>query len=73
MCYNSKNNLSPQQQIDLAAEQLRSMLAPFARGQQDLDNMIDWAKHNANAYEAWLEGKSAEMLIELYQADYIER
>lgn len=56
MRYNSKNNLSPQQQIDLAAEQLRSMLAPFARGQQDLDNMIDWAKHNAKAYEAWLEG-----------------
>lgn len=67
------NNFSPQQQIDLAAEQLRSMLAPFAHGQQDLDNMIDWAKHNAKAYEACLEGKPAEMLIELYQADYIVR
>lgn len=46
--------LSPQQQIDLAAEQQRLMLAPFARSQQDMDNMIGWAKHNAKAYEAWL-------------------
>lgn len=46
------NNLTPQQQIDLAAEQLRLMLAPFARNQQELDSMIDWAKHNAKAYES---------------------
>ncbi len=63
------NTVSPQQQIDLAAEQLRLMLAPFARNQQELDRIIDWAKHNAKAYEAWREGKPAEMLIELYQAD----
>ena len=63
------NTLTPQQQIDLAAEQLRLMLAPFARNQHELDSMIDWAKHNAKAYEAWREGKSAEMLMELYQAD----
>lgn len=63
------NNLIPQQQIDLAAEQLRLMLAPFARNQHELDSMIDWAKHNAKAYEAWCEGNPAEMLMELYQAD----
>lgn len=63
------NTLTPQQQIDLAAEQLRLMLAPFARNQQELDSMIDWAKHNAKAYEAWYEGKPAEMLMELYHAD----
>lgn len=66
------NNLTPQQQIDQATEQLRLMLAPFARSQQDMDNMIDWAKHNAKAYEAWIEGKPVEMLIELYQADQIK-
>lgn len=63
------NTLTPQQQIDLAAEQLRLMMAPFARNQKELDRMIDWAKHNAKAYEAWCEGKPAEMLIELYQAE----
>ena len=63
------NTLSPQQQIDLAAEQLRLMLAPFARNLHELDSMIDWAKHNAKAYEAWREGKPAEMLMELYHAD----
>ena len=62
------NTLTLQQQFDLAAEQLRLMLAPFARSQQELDNMIDWAKHNAKAYEAWFEGKPAEMLLELYHA-----
>lgn len=64
--------LSPQQQMDLATEQLRLILAPFACSQQDMDNMIDGAKHNAKAYEAWLEGKPAEMLIELYQTDQIK-
>lgn len=63
------NNLTPQQQIDLTTEQLRLMLAPFARNQQKLDCIIDWAKHSAKAYEAWCEGKSVEMLMELYQAD----
>lgn len=63
------NNLTPQQQIDQAAEQLRLMLAPFAPNQQEFDSMIDWAKHNAKAYEAWREGKPAGMLIELYQAE----
>lgn len=63
------NNLSPQQHIDLAAEQLRSKMAPFARNQQELDCMIDWAKHNVEAYEAWYEGKPADMLMELYQAE----
>ena len=59
------NNLTPQQQIDLAAERMRLMLAPFARNQHELDSMIDWAKRNAKAYEAWREGKPAEMLVEL--------
>lgn len=63
------NTLTPQQQIDLAAEQLRLMLAPFARNLHELDSMIDWAKHNVKAYEAWREGKPAEMLMELYHAD----
>lgn len=63
------NNLTPQQQIDQAADQLKLILAPFARNQQELDSVIDWAKHNAKAYEAWREGKPAEMLMELYQAD----
>lgn len=63
------NNLTPQQQIDRAAEQLRSMLAPFVQNQHELDKMIDWAKHNAKAYEAWCEGKPAEILLEQYQAD----
>lgn len=63
------NILTPQQQIDLAAEQLRLMLAPFAQNQHELDSIIDWAKHNTKAYEAWREGKPAEMLIELYQAE----
>lgn len=53
------NNLTPQQDIDLTAEQLRLMSAPFARNQHELDSMIDWAKHNAKAYEAWREGKPA--------------
>lgn len=65
------STLTPQQQIDLAAEQQRLMLAPFARNQHELDSMIDWAKHNAKAYEAWREGKPAKMLIELYQTDQI--
>ena len=59
------NNLTPQQQIDLAAERMRLMLAPFALNQHELDSMIDWAKRNAKAYEAWREGKPAEMLVEL--------
>lgn len=63
------STLTPQQQIDLAAEQLRLMLVPIARIQYKLDCMIDWAKHNAKAYGAWCEGNPAEMLIELYQAD----
>lgn len=63
------NKPTPQQQIDFAAEQLRLMMAPFARNQKELDRMIDWAKHNAKAYEAWYEGKPAEMLMELYHAD----
>ena len=63
------NNLTPQQQIDLAAEQLRLMLAPWASNQQELDSMIDWAKHNVKAYAALCEGKPAEMLMELYHAD----
>lgn len=67
------NKPTPQQQIDLAAEQLRLMLAPFARNQHELDSIIDWAKHNAKAYEAWCEGKPAEMLMELYQADQSQR
>lgn len=67
------NNLTPQQQIDLAAEQLRLVLAPFARNQHELDSIIDWAKHNTKAYEAWCEGKPAEMLMELYQADQSQR
>lgn len=53
------NNLTPQQDIDLTVEQLRLMSAPFARNQHELDSMIDWAKHNAKAYEAWREGKPA--------------
>lgn len=65
--------LTPQQQIDLAAEQLRSILAPFARNQHELDKMIDWAKHNVKAYEAWCEGKPAEMLMELYQTDQTQK
>lgn len=52
------NNLTPNKQIDLSAELLRLMLAPFARNRQESDSMIDWAKHNAKAYEAWCEGKS---------------
>ena len=67
------NTLTPQQQIDLAAEQLRLILAPFAQNQHELDSIIDWAKHNAKAYEAWCEGKPAEMLMELYQADQSQR
>lgn len=63
------NTITPQQQIDLAAEQLRLMLVTFAQNQQELDRMIDWAKHNTKAYEAWREGKPAEMLMELYHAD----
>lgn len=63
------NNIPPHQQIDLAAEQLRLILTPLARNQQELDSMIDWAKHNAKAYEAWYEGKPAEMLTELYYAE----
>jgi len=65
--------LTPQQQIDLAAEKLRLMLAPFARNQKELDSMIDWAKHNAKAYEAWCEGKPAEMLMELYHAELSQK
>lgn len=67
------NPLTPQQQIDLAAEQLRLILSPFARNQQELDSMIAWAKHNAKAYEAWVEDKPAEMLMELYHADQNRR
>lgn len=62
-------SLAPQQQIDLAAEQLRLMLAPLARNQQELDCMVEWAKHNAKAYQSWCEGKRAEMLMELYHAN----
>lgn len=67
------NNLNLQQQIDLSAEQLKLILTPFARNQHELDSIIDWAKHNAKACEAWCEGKPAEMLMELYQADQSQR
>lgn len=67
------NPLTPQQQIDLAAEQLRLILSPFAQNQQELDSMIDWAKHNVRTYEAWVEDKPAEMLMELYHAGQSRR
>lgn len=63
------NALTPQQQIDLKAEQLKVALAPYVQNQEELRKRIDWAKHNAKAIEAWQKGKTLEMLMELYQAE----
>lgn len=50
--------LTSQEQSDMVAKQLKFLLIPFARNQQELNNMIDRAKHNAKAHVALSKGEA---------------